>query len=411
MIPFFDMPELFQSILRTLFYLLLMLTMVGVVYGIYLRLLREACMELVMFVICYLLCQSLMVEYPDRIPEILYQLNFLPVVFWILLFLGLLSIAVIVFLQIRYLEDFTITPVRIKTVGDELPCGICFYRANGRVVFANQCMNELCRSVTGKSLLNGRRFQAVIRDMMEINGASWNFQVMEHQYRGETLLEMVAWDVSEEYRMIQELQEGTLRLGALKKELDEYQISIDDVVKRQEILQAKAHIHDEMNRLMLSTNAADGQNAAQLDEIFTLWQRNALLLCMETEDRVVLSAMERLNQLAEILNMQLNLLSELPKEYTPRQRELLLAAAQEAIINAKKHGDADQVDMTFYETPDILTLSLTNNGTVPEGDITLVGGLSNLQRIAGEQGAEIQLSAEEGFTLTVVIRKNQGRTT
>ena len=88
-------------------------------------------------------------------------------------------------------------------------------------------------------------------------GRRWRFVRRELLLDGERLHELTASDVTAEYAKTEALQRDKEALSRLKAELNEYNLGIDDTVRKQEILRAKVNIHDEMNRLMLSTVAAE----------------------------------------------------------------------------------------------------------------------------------------------------------
>ena len=201
-------------------------------------------------------------------------------------------------------EKFHITPGSIKIFLDKVPCGVCCWKDNGRVLFTNICMNDLCVDITGVPLLNGNQFRDSIQDgIMTVNGKMWRFSQNEIMLGNEKIHEMVASDITTEYAKTQALTKDKAELDRINKELREYTLSIDDTVRHQEILQAKVNIHDEMNRLMLSTMAAESDDIEGLDKILSLWSQNALLLCMEADETTDVKAITRIKELAKALKM------------------------------------------------------------------------------------------------------------
>lgn len=325
-------------------------------------------------------------------------------VWWLFAFL-LLSVAAIFVLgyNIRYNKNF-ITPGSIKVFLDEIPCGVCCWRDNGRVLFSNICMNRLCVSLTGGPLLNGNQFCAAVADgIPEVEGKRWRFVCRDIFLNGERLHEMIASDVTTEYAKTQALERDKQELSRLNRELKEYNRSIDDTVRRQEILQAKVNIHDEMNRLMLSTVVAEREDAETLDKIFALWEQNALLLCMEGEvaDQ---KAVGRIEQLADALKIRL-FRQNLPAALTEEQRSLLFFAAQEAIANAAKHARATEMTISFDEKEGNLTCFFVNDGAMPKEAVVFSGGLANLARLAEKQDATVSVDVGEKFSLRLRFSK------
>ena len=329
---------------------------------------------------------------------------------WIIWFAGFALLTVLALLllgyNIRYDRTY-ITPGTIKLYLDKLPCGVCCWRDNGRVLFSNVCMNRLCRALTDGPLLNGNHLQsAAAAGIHTLEGRVWRFTCRDFFMNGERLHEMIASDITAEYAKTQALERDKAELSELNRELREYYRSIDEITRRQEILQAKVNIHDEMNRLMLSTIAAGGDDAAELDRIFPLWEKNALLLCLEADEAKDEKAAGRLEKLAAALRIQLIWKDALPESMTGRQRSLFFSAAQEAIANAVKHASAKTMEISFTQTEQTLSCRFINDGTAPTEEVRFTGGLANLSRLAARQDASVTTENGERFTLMISFPKN-----
>ena len=301
--------------------------------------------------------------------------------------------------NIRYEKNY-ITPGAIKVYLDGMPCGVRCWRENGRVLFSNIRMNELSVALTGAPLLNGNQFCATVSDgMMAIEDRMWRFVCRDIVYGGERLREMIASDVTTEYARTQALERDKAELAVLNLELTEYTRSIDETVRRQEILQAKVNIHDEMNRLMLSTVAAEGEDAETLDKIFALWQQNALLMCMSADETADKNAVTGVEKLAKALKVDIIWQGVLPATLTEDERSLFYSAAQEALINAAKHARATKLYVSVEETERGVRCRFTNDGILPAGEVRFGGGLGNLRRLAEEQGAVVDVEVGDRFAL------------
>ena len=328
----------------------------------------------------------------------------MPLPFWLLAFVLLTVPGVLLLIyNVRYDKNF-ITPGSIKLFLDGLPCGICCWRENGRVLFSNVSMNILCAALTGNPLLNGNRFREAVKgDILTVDGQVWRFSCRDIVLDGEKLIEMVASDITAEYAKTEALEKDKADLALLNRKLKEYYLSMDDAVRRQEILQAKVNIHDEMNRLMLSTMAAGTADTAELDRIFTLWEQNALILCMEADGE----GGDSLEELAAALKLELCRQDDIPEALSEKQRGLFFSAAKEAMVNAVKHTGAKTLAIGFEETEDRIFCRFTNDGAVPVNAVHFSGGLKNLALIAKKQGATVSAESDKSFTLTLCFPKNQ----
>ncbi len=328
-----------------------------------------------------------------------------PAVLWAVAFaVFTFAAAVLLGFNLRYDRTF-ITPGTVKRFLDGIPCGVCCFTESGRVLFSNVCMNDLCLALTGAPLLNGNLFREAAGDgIVNAMGKEWRFSCRDIAPDGEILRELIASDITAEYAKTKALEEDRTELAELNGKLNEYYQSIDDAVRRQEILQAKANIHDEMNRLMLSTAAADGGDTAELDRIFSLWEKNALLLCMEADG---VRTADRIGKLASALKIRLLWDGSVPDGLNDRERELFFSAANEAIVNAAKHAGAGTLKVSFEKSDSATVCRFTNDGKMPEGQISFTGGLSNLSYVAKKLGATVSANVEKEFVLTVIFPKNQ----
>lgn len=306
---------------------------------------------------------------------------------------------------IRYGRE-TVTPTSVKLYLDQMPCGICCWLDSGRVLFSNTCMNELYSAVTGRSLQNGFQLYDAVSDGIVTAGERvWRFNCRDITYEGEKMHEMIASDITAEYAKTEALKRDKEELSRLNRELRKYTLGIDDTVRKQEILQAKVSIHDEMNRLMLSTMAAENDDSENRDRIFSLWERNALLLCMEANEKTETKAAAKTEKLAKALRIDLLWESDLPTALTEKQQTLFFSAAQEAVINASKHAEAKTLRISFTETETGVCCHFINDGNIPRGEVSFTGGLVNLSELAGNQGASVFAKAGDVFTLTLCFPK------
>ena len=323
------------------------------------------------------------------------------------LFILTLAAAYTVFAVIRYGRQ-RITPNAVKLCLDGMSCGVCCWREDGRVLFSNVCMNRLCAVLTGGPLLNGNQFyEAVGEGAVTAGGKRWRFTCRDIKLEGERLRELIASDVTTEYARTQALESEKAELSRLNAQLRDYTLGIDDAVRRQEILQAKVNIHDEMNRLMLSTVAAGDGEAGELDRVFPLWEQNALLLFTQSEREESARSASDIEKLAKALKIKLIRQNDLPAALDRARRELFFTAAKEAIANAAKHARADLMTISFTEENGDILCNFENNGDIPAGEIKFTGGLYNLSVLAKRQGADVSARAGDSFVLTLKFLKNQ----
>lgn len=324
---------------------------------------------------------------------------------WMLFLAGMTAAAVFLLLgSIRYGRN-RITLGTVKQCADQLPTGICYWRSSGQVILSNHCMNRLCIALTGEPLLNGNAFRGSLPasdladEMVTLEGKTWRFFCRELLFDGEIIQEMIASDVTEEYRKTEDLKRDTEQIRHLREELQTYRRDMEETIHKQEILQAKINIHDEMNRLMLGTVSVDAADREKLDPMLSMWKKNALLLFMEAENEK--RSLENLEAFAGQMNLQLVWKSDFSRYPEREIREIFFLAAREAMVNAVKHAGARTITLSREETKEGLRCIIENDGAMPEKGVHFTGGLRNLSELAQKQG--VTLSAEVGDTFRLIL--------
>ncbi len=338
----------------------------------------------------------------SNLTHLMVDINWL---YWLLILFLLTSLTAILFIYNIHYERNNITANSIKLYLDKVDCGVCCYKDNGRLLFSNICINQLSTKITGSPLLNGNQFkESLSENLVTVEDEKWRFSSRDIILNNEVIHEITATNVTNEYNKTKDLEKDKLELSRIKKDLEDYNLSINEVVKRQEILQAKINIHDEMNRLMLST--VMNEDAKELDKIFSLWEQNTLLLSKEVEDIQVEESIKRLTELAKSLKMTLvwdeNALSILNNE----QKGVFFITAQEAMANASKHASATNIYISIEELNECIKCKFINKINTPIENVKFAGGLSNLEKLLKKYGASIKAEVNNNdFVLTFSYKK------
>ena len=92
-------------------------------------------------------------------------------------------------------------------------------------------------------------------------------------------------------------------------------------------------------------------------------------------------------------------LREVPKNI----REVLVMIAREAIANAVKHAEAQNVAIDMATSNTEMTITITNDGKRPVGKVNIGGGLSNIRRTVEAQKGKLEVMVKEQFVLSIKI--------
>lgn len=327
--------------------------------------------------------------------------------------LAFLTLAFIIqfYLILRY-SHVHITPSAVKEAFDLNPTGICYYRSDGQTILVNHRMNALAFAVTGRGLLNGAELFDAVRDrhIAELpDGSVVRFSHREFVFGGELCHELIADDITELYRKSENLRIENERLKTMNHQMEVYGEHIDETVRQREILNTKTKIHDEMNRLLLSTDKAIRNGTEEeKQQILKTWQENVLLLCIEADSETRHNVISDLDALARIIGV--TVVYERPVMTDDRETlHLFYLAAEEAMINAAKHGGAKHLYVNTEENEQCLKLYFTDDGRGTDGLPIEGGGLSALRHRLEEAGGSIRIGNNASFTLIIEIPKGENR--
>lgn len=291
---------------------------------------------------------------------------------------------------------------------DSMPVGICYYSENGRILLTNACMKRICYEYTGRALLNAFDFTKNASDdyITLKDHTIWKIDRNHKEYEDGTIYEIICSDISELVEKRLSLEEKNKAVEALRDKLRSYQLDIDELIKKKEILKAKMDIHDDMNSLMLLTVAAiDAGDDHMLKEAMNKWSRNALLATKEI--RRSENEFKNVTDLAAMLGI--TILGEecvrlVPEDYL----DLYCVIAREALINVSKHSNATVLHINV-ENRRGLRFIFDNDRILPTntGTAGMTGGLDSIKRLITERRGTITAGYQDDrFVLEVYFEGN-----
>ena len=187
--------------------------------------------------------------------------------------------------------------------------------------------------------------------------------------------------------------------------LRKYGESVNELTRAKERLETKARIHSQLGQVLLSTRRYllydnDGK-APPIDD----WKRTVAMLRRKTgntDDELPLNMLKRV---ADSTGVTVDIHGGLPESKAVQQ--LFIQAATEALTNAVIHAKAKTLSITLDETEAAYTVSFTNDGNIPENDITEGGGLSSLRKKARRLNGDMYISSKPHYKLTISLPKKR----
>ena len=307
----------------------------------------------------------------------------------------------------------------IKKAIDSYPGGICFSALDGRVILVNEKMNQLVLELTGHTILNDKAEKLtqswLPKDTNNENGSThqqlffrfsdslvWRFEL---RFLDSNTVQIEAAEITELYRLSEELYENTIRLQEMQKRQKALLDSIVEVNLNKEILAAKMHIHDELGHCLLATTKAItedslAENADVLRESWSSTIRDVsnIPMAWTVPDS---SLQSELLQVAELIDCKVTFLGEQPK--SRKALQLLYAAVREALTNAVRHADATELTVKIKQDKQRYHIEISDNGGVSVSSITEGNGLSSLRQRLEQEGASLRILCDNSVSLLVDI--------
>ena len=319
----------------------------------------------------------------------------------------------------------------IKKAIDSYPGGICFSALDGRVILVNEKMNQLMLELTGHTILNAKVAWEELANFANNGKAEkltqswlpkepdnesthqqlffrfsdssvWRFEL---RFLDSNTVQIEAAEITELYRLSEELYENTIRLQDMQKRQKALLDSIVEVNLNKEILAAKMHIHDELGHCLLATTKAitEDRLAENADVLRENW--NSAIHDFSNISTVWTvpdsSLQSELMQVAELIGCKVTFLGEQPK--SRKALQLLYAAVREALTNAVRHADATELTVKIKQDKQRYHIEISDNGGVSVSSITEGNGLSALRQRLEQEGATLKVLCDNSVSLLVDI--------
>ena len=321
------------------------------------------------------------------------------------------------FMAVRFISkeytDTKIGPESVKECVDRLPTGICCYFEGGQVKLVNDLMSRLCIELTGERLSDGEWFERRLKELsiaddgdavlvQTLDGRYYSFRKQIADLDGIPLKEIVASDVTREYRLTAELKEKEEQVAALNIKLKELSEESLKTAIEKEVLSAKVRVHDDLGRVILLArrclNYRDN-NFMSLEKTAEEVRKQAILMLSESPDEWRRDY-GYVFRTAKQLGMKLKVQGKIPQG--ERSRRLAVSALNCAILNSARHAGADQINVKCERVRDEATglefydMSISDNVNFQVEKVEEKGGLKSLRN---------ELEAEGG---SLIIRVGQG---
>lgn len=348
-----------------------------------------------------------------------------------LLYAGMEVLTAILFiiLEVHHMNcrKHFLTEDAIRQTLNMLPEGIAVSDESGLVRLSNLKMDALCRTLTGELLTDTNRFWSYLEEKQEScygrillrtpDDHTWIFEselLMAHnlKYRNlksfaRTYRQITARDVTERYRIIEELKEKNVRLQDIQRRMKAVSELSGDMFVEEEQQRARATLHNQLGQvLLMGRHYLEHPEKTDANLVYMVTrQMNRFLLGEDVGPREKApGSMDELSEaiaMAGSIGVTIHMKGRVPTE--AYIRGLLAQAITECAANTVKHAEGDCVTVDIAEGDEGVLITLTNNGKPPKGSIAESGGLLSLRRKTEDKGGIMHVESSPAFVLTLVV--------
>ncbi|MDO5156235.1 MAG: hypothetical protein Q4D51_09750 [Eubacteriales bacterium] len=307
----------------------------------------------------------------------------------------------------------------IKESLDSMPYGICCYYESGMPRLINQEMQHISEELFGEKISNASIFWEQINSetlttrakrMMEYSTPTWildggkvlSFIREKIRYENSFLYEILATDITEEYKKSKQLLVDNERMRIVTDKLKEYSKNVTRLIIEKEVLDAKVRVHSELGQTLVATRRYLAAHDMDEKELLGMWNKNIKLLKKEGSN-VTQDDYEILQVNAKQLGISITMPDILPAN--EEIKEVIIAAGNECITNAYKYAENKALVMNVSHENNHFILQIWNEGDVPTEEIREKGGLCNLRKMIETKGGTMKIASKPFFGLTITMEK------
>ncbi len=312
----------------------------------------------------------------------------------------------------RYSQQ-SLSPMSLKESFDNLPQGVLYCYANGLVTLVNRSMARICFSLSGKPPANGNALWELV-ERLSVSGEGevpivaagdrmLSFSRCERMWGETPIVEIIAIDATEEYRLNEQIMQEIAQLEAANERLRAWGESVLELAAEREILAAKMAVHDGMSRALGATlrflEERDG--AHDRAGIAALWDRELALLETGTHGNRASLDVSDLEEAAEEVGIALEVQGELPRSLEAQR--VLTVGAVESLLNASRHAHAARLLISIARANGCVRIRYTNDGVQPAEPVLEGGGMRFVRENAERMGGTMALEYAPEFALVLEL--------
>ena len=339
---------------------------------------------------------------------------------WVFAVIAAASFAasVVIYIRIYRVINGELTPQSVCDGLDQLPDGVCYSMQDGFPRLVNDRMQQISNAAFGVGVLDAKKLRErqMKQELMPgcsvderggntflrlSDGSVWQMKKQTVTVDKRELNETIAYDVTQRYHDLLELEQRNQRLEEVNRQIREYDRSMDRIVREKEILAAKIRLHGNLGQCFLAIQEYLTGNEQNRETVTKELINTVSLLRNNTVEEHTEDRLYALYEAAKAVSVEIRLNGELPEDY----KETIEVAIHECLTNTVKHAGGHVLDVFVRNDEHRVEAELTNDGKPPKGPINETGGLKNLRALVEGQGEEMTVSGDPVFRLVLSFQK------
>ena len=297
--------------------------------------------------------------------------------------------------------------IAIKQAFDALSDGIAFANSFGQITYIN---NSLKNTLVSIDILSHNRMKEIIgsiKTKAENNGRivsdnTYIVNIDERAYKfsfDNSLSQLSCIDVTDEEKLIKQIEDNKILLERANKELKENLEKIDEIQREEELLSIKGQVHDNLaQQLSILHMFILNDNSNNLIELKNMLKSLEITESENIEEGFITS----LTKLLKMIDVDLTVRGEIPQDL--EVKAFIHKFIKETTTNAIKHGMATEIKVNIEQTDKFTIIHVTNNGYAPN-KIEFGNGLNSILTELNKYKGTIDFNYQDQFTIIATLEK------
>ncbi len=308
----------------------------------------------------------------------------------------------------------------IKQAFDTLPSAVCYFAPSGIVKLCNFQMHRLFRTLAQSDLQTFNELQQALKECdgksgviklsderqtyLFPDGTVWRYAQTEVTAPSiGKYTETIFFDVTKLYEKNLQLKAQTKQLKKISLKLKFLSDNVLTLTKEKEVLAAKTKLHDQMGAGMIAVRRMlqHKQTTKDIVEAIRLFRKAVNMMKIDNENPLERSELAEFMHDADAIGVKIILTGEMPEQ--TEVYNAFIVVMRECLTNGVCHAGATELQIDIRQDDSSLSMRITNNGTVPKGEIVPKGGLKNMEHYIINLQGTVKIQSSPVFALTVTV--------